>query len=278
MRKFKKFIALLMTVMMFISMLPMDALAEIIAGGGNASEGQQFPFALLSVVPDEDEYVTFEFYVDGTKVDTQIINKTKGETVTEPKQPAEAVGQKFLGWFVGETPFSFGAVDASSSYSDTVRVDAKFEVVFYVFFLDESGRVITTKEGANGASISTADVTIPLSSTTKGLTGWYYDEDLNQRVDGSVTIDGANITLYPKVEDGHWLTFNSDGGTYHAPKFYLPSVATVDPGETTKLGYTFAGWYNGGTRFTFGNTLGDNVTLKAHWTARNDTKYTVIHW
>ena len=280
MRKFKKFIALLMTVMMFISMLPMDALAEIIAGGGNASSGQQFPISVLSVVPDEDEYVTFEFYVNGTPVDTQIINKTKGdETVNEPKQPAEAVGQKFLGWFVGETPFSFGVVNDSSSYSGTVRVDAKFEEVFYVFFLDESGRVITTKEGANGASISTEDVTIPLSSTTEGLTGWYYDADLKQPVEeGKVTINGANITLYPKVEDGHWLTFDSDGGTYHAPKFYLPGVATVDPGETTKLGYTFAGWYNGETRFDFGGELLDNVTLTAHWTANTNTKYTVIHW
>ena len=84
--------------------------------------------------------------------------------------------------------------------------------------------------------------------------------------------------MYAKVEEGHWLTFDSAGGTYYAPVFYTPGTATKDPGTPTRPGYAFAGWYNGDAPFAFGNALTGPVTLTAHWTANTNTQYTVIHW
>ena len=90
MRKFKKFIALLMTVMMFISMLPMDALAEIIAGGGNASEGKQIPIAVLSVKPPVATH-TYIFMNGTTEFARQIVKN--GETLNNPGTPSYPVAE-----------------------------------------------------------------------------------------------------------------------------------------------------------------------------------------
>ena len=94
----------------------------------------------------------------------------------------------------------------------------------------------------------------------------------------SVTIGNANITLYPKVEKGHWITFDSDGGTYVKPAFYLPGESTVKPEDVKKPGYDLNGWVEDGAAFNFGQPLQENITLKAQWKARSDTKYTVIYW
>lgn len=111
----------------------------------------------------------------------------------------------------------------------------------------------------------------------EAITGWYKDADRTKKVD-SVTINGADITLYAKVEKGHWITFESNGGSYVEPKFFVTSANTKEPTDPTKPGYAFAGWYNGKDQYTFGNTLTENIELKAHWTAQDGVKYTVIHW
>ena len=97
MRKFKKFIALLMTVMMFISMLPMDALAEIIAGGGNASEGKQIPISVRSVVKPPVVTHTYIFMNGTTEFARQIVKD--GETLNNPGTPdSGSANKEFTGW------------------------------------------------------------------------------------------------------------------------------------------------------------------------------------
>ena len=56
-------------------------------------------------------------------------------------------------------------------------------------------------------------------ASDESITGWYLDKDLTTKVE-SVTIANANVTLYPKVEKGYWITFESNGGTYVAPEFF----------------------------------------------------------
>ena len=59
---------------------------------------------------------------------------------------------------------------------------------------------------------------------------------------------------------------------------------TAFPGEAitlptpTKTGYTFAGWYNGETKFVAKVMPSENLTLTARWTANTDTAYTVEHY
>ena len=225
------------------------------------------------VRPDTDKYLTYVFRVDGEEVSRQIVKK--GDTLYQPVSPVKD-GYKFTGWFVGASELAFGTVGEISE-SAQINVDAGFTEVLYVFFADTNGRIVHTKEGVKGDVIKTDDVTYGLENTTHAITGWYLEPSYQTPAD-SVTLDKENITVYAKVEPGHWLHFDSDGGTYVAPQFYSADATTAAPNVVTKPGYTFSHWEYNGTKFEFGSPLTENITLKARWNAKADTQYTVIHW
>ena len=226
------------------------------------------------VRPDTGNYLTYVFRVDGEEVSRQIVKK--GDTLYQPNSPVKD-GYKFTGWFVGASDLAFGTVGEISE-SAQINVDAGFTEVLYVFFADTNGRIVHTKEGVKGDVIKTDDVTYGLENTTHAITGWYLEGSYQTPVD-SVTLDKENITVYAKVEPGHWLHFDSDGGTYIAPQFYSATATTAKPNvEITKPGYTFSHWEYNGTKFEFGSPLTENITLKAHWNVNTSTRYTVIHW
>ena len=225
------------------------------------------------VRPDTDKYLTYVFRVDGAEVSRQIVKK--GDTLYQPVSPAKD-GYKFTGWFVGASELTFGTVGEISE-SAQINVNAGFTEVLYVFFADTNGRIVHTKEGVKGDVIKTDDVTYGLENTTHAITGWYLEGGYQTPVD-SVTLDKENITVYAKVEPGHWLHFDSDGGTYVAPQFYSADATTAAPNVVTKPGYTFSHWEYNGTKFEFGSPLTENITLKAHWNVNTSTRYTVIHW
>jgi uncharacterized repeat protein (TIGR01451 family)/uncharacterized repeat protein (TIGR02543 family) len=143
------------------------------------------------------------------------------------------------------------------------------------------GRVIATKEGVNGTIINFEDVVVPLDSK-HSVTGWYTDQECT---DGnkvaSVTLDGHNVTLYPKVEEGHYLYFSSgEGASYVKPVFVAAKAETAAPDAPTRLGYNFKHWSvtEGGSEYKFGSTISEDTTLYAVWKANTNTKYTVIYW
>ena len=238
-------------------------------------EGGETNVVPMRVVrPDTDKYLTYVFRVDGAEVSRQIVKK--GDTLYQPDSPVKD-GYKFTGWFVGASELAFGTVGEISE-SAQINVDAGFTEVLYVFFADTNGRIVHTKEGVKGDVIKTDDVTYGLENTTHAITGWYLEGSYQTPVD-SVTLDKENITVYAKVEPGHWLHFDSDGGTYVAPQFYSADATTAKPNvEITKPGYTFSHWEYNGTKFEFGSPLTENITLKAHWNVNTSTRYTVIHW
>ena len=131
--------------------------------------------------------------------------------------------------------------------------------------MDHNGRVVTTKEAADGAEVTTADVLFPVE-TDHAITGWYADAAFNTPVT-TVTIDKANVTLYAKVEAGHWLTFDSKGGSYVAPVFVPNGKTAAKPDDPTRPGYTFDGW-----DFDFTKELTANATATAKWTANDRTR------
>ena len=242
-------------------------------------EGGKTNVAPMKVVrPDTGNYLTYTFKVDGAVVSQQIV--TDGDTLHRPASPVKE-GSKFIGWYIAgtDTPLDdsvFGTVSDVTATAE-ITVEARFDGVLYVFFVAQDGRIVLTKESKSGESVSTVGVTYGLDSPTLAVTGWYFDEGRTKRAD-TVELTDANVFVYAKVEEGHWLTFDSAGGTYYAPVFYTPGTATKDPGTPTRPGYAFAGWYNGDAPFAFGNALTDSVTLTAHWTANTNTQYTVIHW
>ena len=270
MRLTKRVFSAFLAFVMVFTMLPLDAWAA----DGTSDNSLVAPMNVVE--PDEKNKVdTYEFYKDGTLVDTQYV--MSGDTVFAPKSP-EKEGYKFTGWNTNEdgTGDAFTPGQKDDVTGVTYTYHAVFQQVYYVFFLNQDGVVCTTKEGVSGASISTADVTFPMG-TDEGIEGWYYDENCTQPAGDPIYIGSENITLYPKVETGNWITFESDGGSYIAPVFVAPNAVTAEPTAPTRPGYTFLGWYNGDQKFTFGQLLTESVTLTARWQGQ-PVKYKVFYW
>ena len=102
---------------------------------------------------------------------------------------------------------------------------------------------------------------------------------------GTVLTVTGNVTLKAYAPAGHWLVFNENGkgATYHAPEFVKSGEVTTDPGEMTRVGYTFGGWYTDEectavNKFTFGSELAEKTTIYAKWTPNENAPYTVVIW
>ena len=257
------------------------------ADGASFEAGEFSIYVITGIDTSEQEpkIATYIFYgADGKVISTQKVKD--GETVYAPTTPEKA-GSKFIGWSYEKDATELqdgdpGVVDkfnATVSSTEEVKLYPVFQQAYYVFFMDDQGRVSTTKEGVSGNVISVEDVVIPLDST-QSVTGWYTEAELTNKVE-SVTLSNHNVTLYPKVETGHYLYFASgDGATYVKPVFVAANAGTAAPETPTRPGYTFKHWSasEGGAEYKFGNTIAEDTTLHAVWKANRDTKYTVIYW
>lgn len=165
----------------------------------------------------------------------------------------------------------------SVTQTQTITVQAIFETVYTVYFKHD-GRTVATKELTDTQpSVSTGDVLVPVGADEK-LTGWYIGGTPYETVSTANFPAGSDtLTLTAKVDKGHWIHFNSDGGSYVAPQFVTGN--TSQPADPARPGFSFEGWYEeSGNRFTFGSPLTSNITLTARWESNTSTKYTVIHW
>lgn len=165
----------------------------------------------------------------------------------------------------------------SVTQTQTITVQAIFETVYTVYFKHD-GRTVATKELTDTQSfVSTGDVLVPVGADEK-LTGWYIGETPYETVSKANFPAGSDtLTLTAKVDKGHWIHFNSAGGSYVAPQFVTGN--TIPPADPARPGFSFEGWYEqSGNQFTFGSPLTSNITLTAHWRSNTSTKYTVIHW
>lgn len=261
----KRILSVLLALCMCLTFVPVSVFAEDLQ--------QDNSISVLSITPDEDTYYTYVFTVDSKEIDRQIVKN--GDTLLEPKVPAQD-GKVFTGW---DKTVPFGVIAGLAGDNQTITVNAQFKDGYHVYFKDNNGRIIATKTVTNGTKVTFEDVNFPVGSD-EAITGWYTDKDYTNKVD-SVTINGADITLYAKVEKGYWLTFESNGGSYVAPAFYANGTAAAAPTDKpTKSGYTFVNWYTdeGLTTAADFSSITATTTLYAKWRENGNTSYTVIHW
>ena len=261
----KRILSILLALCMCLTFVPVTVLAEDLPQ-------QESGISVFRISPDTGTYYTYKFYNGESLISEQIVKN--GDTLREPQVEAQS-GKVFTGW---NPAVSFGPVSELNGENKTIEVHAVFADGYYVYFKDNTGRIIATKTGKPGDVITFEDVNFAVD-TDEAITGWYTDSTLTNKVE-SVTIENSNITLYAKVEEGYWITFESNGGSYVAPVFYATSAPAKAPAAPTKPGYTFAGWYTDEdltTEAVF-STIKANTTVYAKWTAANETNYTVIHW
>lgn len=269
---FQKLTAIFMTVLMFLAVIPVSAW-----GAERYSNSVVPGISVLSILPGDTNTITYIFQKKNgeqtEKIAQQIVKK--GDTLLEPEVKT-GENEKFTGW---DPAVTFGTVGEIAK-TDTITVTAKIEKVYYIFFKDNTGRVVATKECTDGQTVSDfSDVTFPVGSD-ESITGWYFDEAAQTEKADSVTINGKNVTLYAKVEKGYWITFDANGGSYTAPVFYANGTAAAAPVTNPTLpGYSFDGWYLDTECKNEANfsKITTSTTVYAGWKAA-DTTYTVIHW
>ena len=268
---FQKLTAIFMTVLMFLAVIPVSAW-----GAERYSNSVVPGISVLSILPGDTNTITYIFQKKNGEQTEEIARQIvkKGDTLLEPEVKT-GENEKFTGW---DPAVTFGTVGEITE-TKTITVTAKIEKVYYIFFKDNTGRVVATKECTDGQTVSDfSDVTFPVGPD-ESITGWYFDAAQTEKAD-SVTINGQNVTLYAKVEKGYWITFDANGGSYTAPVFYANGTAAAAPvTKPTLPGYSFDGWYldkecKNEADFS---KITTSTTVYAGWEAANTT-YTVIHW
>ena len=269
---FQKLTAIFMTVLMFLAVIPVSAW-----GAERYSNSVVPGISVLSILPGDTNTITYIFQKKNGEQTEEIARQIvkKGDTLLEPEVKT-GENEKFTGW---DPAVTFGTVGEITE-TKTITVTAKIEKVYYIFFKDNTGRVVATKECTDGQTVSYfSDVTFPVGPD-ESITGWYFDEAAQTEKADSVTINGQNVTLYAKVEKGYWITFDANGGSYTAPVFYANGTVAAKPAtDPTLPGYSFDRWYldKDCTNPANFSEITTSTTVYAGWKAA-DTTYTVIHW
>ena len=276
----KRLFALFLCLCMVMTLLPVGAFAE----GTEAQFGLDAGGAsVTSVNPVEtpDTHITFKFYNGETLLDTQVVNGD-GQ-LTAPATPAIESGRKFLGWYaVGANDqleaqeFDFSTAYTKYSGRSEVKVMAKIEAVFYVYFMTVDGQVHSTAI-ANAANDFKVALPTDYEPNGKVVTGW----KANDAVFTADTVVTADTYVYPVTEDCYWVTFNTTGGSMVASR-------SIKKGEALNLstvtvpyrtGYSFKGWSTtaDGANVVTSIAPTADTTLYAVWEGDNVT-YTVVYW
>ena len=259
----KRLLTWVLVLVMTLSLLPLNVLAE-------------YSISPASILPPDTKCIVYTFYNGNEVVDKQEIKDT--ESLKVPATPEEE-GYKFTGWFYQNgTEFTdFGTAIPVTEGSTDVNLYARFIPVCYVYFMDGNGegaRIIATKKVTEERPLTDFSDVSFVVGPDEAITGWV-DKDNNPVT--MVSFSDGTTYLYPVVEKGYWITFESDGGSYVEPLFVPKGKNYAAPTAPTKPGYDFDGWYNGETAFTFGSSLTEDLTLTAHWTEKANVQYTVIH-
>ncbi len=266
----------------------MEAQATPAAGAEETAPAKQSEEAGIStamLLPDDDKKPavdTYRFYdADGKELTDWTQTVAKGEELLEPTAPKKD-NARFVGWYdeSGNLFEGFGEI-TSVNGGATVKLTAKFENVRYVYFMNKDGSsVCYTAEGEAETAVSSSDLKAAQNTVNLML-------DAESHVVGWSTVPSGEATtvtfakdkivtkVYPVIENGFWVKFDTDGGSYVQSVFCEPGKTLTLSKVPTRSGYTFDGWYIGEKKV---ESVSASATVTAHWTASNNTKYTVIHW
>ena len=267
---------------------PVEAKAQATpaAGAEEAAPAKQSEETGISTVmlrPDDEKpkVDTYRFYNGDTELTEWQQTVAAGEELLEPTAPTKE-NARFVGWYdESDNLFEgFGKI-TSVTGGATVKLTAKFEDVRYVYFMNKDGSsVCYTAEGEAETAVSSSDLEAAENTVNLML-------DAESHVVGWSTVPNGEATTvtfakdkivtraYPVIERGFWVKFDTDGGSYVQSVFCEPGKTLTLSQVPTRSGYTFDGWYIDDQKVT---SVSESATVTAHWTASNNTKYTVIHW
>ena len=219
---------------------------------------------------------TYKFIANGQTVSTQIV-KT-GDSLVTPTAP-EMNGKAFVGWYLGDNKFEDFNKALTITETNEIEINAKYEDALYVYFYNPDGtKIMRTQKVADHDGHDYSSITYDVDATHK-LVGWAAVPNGKDNIATNIAVpkDAVSTNVYAIIEQGYWVTFDSDGGSNIDSQFVFNKISLNEETNPTKPGYTFAGWYNGLEKIENGTKVTAPMTLKAHWNA-SEVNYTVIHW
>ena len=243
--------------------------------GGWSFDGQTYLAGEKIVVTDDmeltavwnalDQY-TVTFNTDGgSTIPAQKVYANG--TATEPETDPTKTGHTFAGWFTADgTPYDF-----ETPITANTTIYAHWTPVNY-----------TVSFNVNGGEGTFSDQTVPYGSkaTNPGsptrdnysFNGWYLNGtpyNFDTPVTGNITLVADWSYIQTPVER-HTVTFNPDNGQEQWTSTVVDGN-TVNMITPVKVGYEFVGWFSGETQYTSSTPINSDVTLTAHWTAKQFT-------
>ena len=218
---------------------------------------------------------TYIFKANGSVVSTQIV-KT-GDSLIAPTAP-EMNGKAFVGWYLGDTKFEDFNTSLTFEETKEVTINARYENALYVYFYNPDGtKIMRTQKVADHKVHDYSSVTYDVDATHK-LVGWAAEANGTVNITKNIAVpeDKISTSVYAIIEEGYWVTFDSDGGSNIDSQFVFDTIS-LNGITPTKPGYTFAGWYNGSEKVENGAKVTAPMTLKAHWIA-SEVNYTINYW
>ena len=279
----KRLFALFLCLCMVMTLLPVGAFAEgteaqfgLAAGGASVTS--------VNPVETPDTHITFKFYNGDELLDTQVVN-SDGQ-LTAPATPAIKSGREFLGWYAVDASsgqleaqeFDFSNAYTTYSGRSEVTVKAKFEDVFYVYFMTVDGQQVHSTAIAKEANDFKVTPPTDYEPKSKVVTGW---TTANGVVFTADTVVNADTYVYPVTADCYWVTFNTTGGNMVASRSVIQG-GTLELSDVTapkRAGYRFKGWSTtaDGTNVVKSIAPTADTTLYAVWEGDN-VKYMVVYW
>ncbi len=243
---------------------------------------------VAKVYYDRETYlVTFDYAVAGMETSSMVYRVKYEGTIYPPRLTLG--GYEFAGYAeLTQAQMNAGLqITKAATYHAqwTPRDDTPYRVEHYTQSADGRGYLllggdsaIESRTGTTGGRVSVKS----LLRSAEGLTPVKASADGTElHLDnGQFTIgaDGKTVVKLYYDRKSYRLTLDAANGTPSATEEKLYDLKITLP-TPEKQGYTFAGWYNGETPMEQQFRMpAEALTLTAHWTARDDTSYTVEHY
>ncbi len=241
--------------------------------------------------PDDPGKFTVTFDPNGGTGGGSMTTGEDGKLAALPGNPTRE-GYVFAGWFTGKSDGS--EVTTATVFAADTTVYAHWTANGDTPGPDDPGKFTVTFDpngGTGGGSMTTGEdgklAALPGNPTREGyvFAGWFTGKSDGSEVT-TATVFAADTTVYahwtangetPGPDDPGKFTviFDANGGTGGGSMTTgTDGKLTALPGNPTREGYVFAGWFTGksdGGEVTAATVFTANITVYAHWTANGDT-------
>ncbi len=208
--------------------------------------------AIWIETPELAKQYTVTFNIDGT-IKTKTVKEQ--ETVEKPKDPTKE-DYKFIGWYIGETPYDF-----DTPIEKDIVIVAKFEQQKIMINFDlKGGSGITTKAINRGDTleVSQKPTKIGYNFVMWTLNGKYFP------LDTKIEEDLNLVAVWEKIEYV-LVEFKTNGGSQIDPQIIQKGTTLSEIKTPTKEGYTFKNWSLNGKTFDINSEVKEDIILTAVW-------------